>query len=124
MASVVIIGPAHPLRGGLASFDERLAREFQSQVALQSCASGPLSTHRPLDYKVLMHQCIPRLKVLQTTGLSSTRTEHIFLHLTVRRARTPGLGECALGWLSHLLHLAVRARNQSYLMPKSRARPG
>jgi glycosyltransferase involved in cell wall biosynthesis len=31
MASVVIIGPAHPLRGGLASFDERLAREFQSQ---------------------------------------------------------------------------------------------
>lgn len=31
MASVVIIGPAHPLRGGLASFDERLAKEFQSQ---------------------------------------------------------------------------------------------
>ncbi|MEP6684174.1 MAG: glycosyltransferase [Parafilimonas sp.] len=31
MSSVVIIGPAHPLRGGLASFDERLAREFQSQ---------------------------------------------------------------------------------------------
>jgi glycosyltransferase involved in cell wall biosynthesis len=31
MASVVIIGPAYPLRGGLASFDERLAREFQSQ---------------------------------------------------------------------------------------------
>jgi glycosyltransferase involved in cell wall biosynthesis len=29
--TVVIIGPAHPLRGGLASFDERLAREFQSQ---------------------------------------------------------------------------------------------
>lgn len=26
--SVVIIGPAHPLRGGLASYDERLAREF------------------------------------------------------------------------------------------------
>lgn len=26
---VVIIGPAHPLRGGLASFDERLARAFQ-----------------------------------------------------------------------------------------------
>ena len=31
MASVIIIGPAHPLRGGLASFDERLAKEFQSQ---------------------------------------------------------------------------------------------
>jgi len=28
---VIIIGPAHPLRGGLASFDERLARAFQSQ---------------------------------------------------------------------------------------------
>ena len=25
---VIIIGPAHPLRGGLASFDERLAKEF------------------------------------------------------------------------------------------------
>jgi glycosyltransferase involved in cell wall biosynthesis len=29
MSTVVILGPAHPLRGGLASFDERLAREFQ-----------------------------------------------------------------------------------------------
>jgi len=26
--SIIIIGPAHPLRGGLASFDERLARAF------------------------------------------------------------------------------------------------
>src|SRR6201986_3971575 len=26
--SVVIIGPAYPLRGGLATFDQRLAREF------------------------------------------------------------------------------------------------
>ena len=30
MASIIIIGPAHPLRGGLASFNERLAREFQN----------------------------------------------------------------------------------------------
>src|SRR5215467_316372 len=29
--SVVIIGPAHPLRGGLASYDERLAKEFIQQ---------------------------------------------------------------------------------------------
>jgi glycosyltransferase involved in cell wall biosynthesis len=29
--SVVIIGPAHPLRGGLATFDQRLAREFIQQ---------------------------------------------------------------------------------------------
>lgn len=28
MAKVVIIGPAHPLRGGLATFNQRLAREF------------------------------------------------------------------------------------------------
>jgi glycosyltransferase involved in cell wall biosynthesis len=31
MQKVIIIGPAHPLRGGLASFDERLARQFQYQ---------------------------------------------------------------------------------------------
>ena len=30
MKKVVIIGPAHPLRGGLASFNERLAREYQN----------------------------------------------------------------------------------------------
>ena len=28
---VVIIGPAHPLRGGLSTFNERLARQFQNQ---------------------------------------------------------------------------------------------
>lgn len=28
MAKVVIIGPAHPLRGGLATFNQRLARQF------------------------------------------------------------------------------------------------
>lgn len=28
MTKVVIIGPAHPLRGGLATFDQRLAKEF------------------------------------------------------------------------------------------------
>lgn len=31
MASIVIIGPAHPLRGGLATYNERLAREFLDQ---------------------------------------------------------------------------------------------
>ena len=31
MQKVIIIGPAHPLRGGLASFNERLARAFQQQ---------------------------------------------------------------------------------------------
>jgi glycosyltransferase involved in cell wall biosynthesis len=28
---IIIIGPAHPLRGGLASYNERLAKEFQLQ---------------------------------------------------------------------------------------------
>lgn len=31
MAKIVIIGPAHPLRGGLATFNQRLAKEFISQ---------------------------------------------------------------------------------------------
>jgi glycosyltransferase involved in cell wall biosynthesis len=31
MSKVVIIGPAHPLRGGLASYNERLARQFASE---------------------------------------------------------------------------------------------
>jgi glycosyltransferase involved in cell wall biosynthesis len=31
MSSVIIIGPGHPLRGGLATFNHRLAKEFISQ---------------------------------------------------------------------------------------------
>ena len=31
MHKIIIIGPAHPLRGGLASFNERLARQFISE---------------------------------------------------------------------------------------------
>ncbi len=31
MAKIVIIGPAHPLRGGLATFNQRLAKEFIDQ---------------------------------------------------------------------------------------------
>lgn len=31
MAKVVIIGPAHPLRGGLATFNQRLAKEFTDE---------------------------------------------------------------------------------------------
>jgi glycosyltransferase involved in cell wall biosynthesis len=31
MARIIIIGPAHPLRGGLATFDQRLATEFLQQ---------------------------------------------------------------------------------------------
>ena len=28
MAKVIIIGPGHPLRGGLATFNQRLAKEY------------------------------------------------------------------------------------------------
>lgn len=31
MAKVIIIGPAHPLRGGLATFNQRLAKEFNER---------------------------------------------------------------------------------------------
>ena len=31
--NIIILGPAHPLRGGLATFDERLARAFQRRRA-------------------------------------------------------------------------------------------
>jgi glycosyltransferase involved in cell wall biosynthesis len=31
MQKIVIIGPAHPLRGGLATFDQRLAKEFNEE---------------------------------------------------------------------------------------------
>lgn len=31
MSKVIIIGPAHPLRGGLASFNERLAKQFKDE---------------------------------------------------------------------------------------------
>jgi glycosyltransferase involved in cell wall biosynthesis len=31
MASVIIIGPAHPLRGGLATFNQRLAKQFTDE---------------------------------------------------------------------------------------------
>jgi glycosyltransferase involved in cell wall biosynthesis len=31
MRRIIIIGPAHPLRGGLATFNQRLAQEFNSQ---------------------------------------------------------------------------------------------
>ena len=31
MAWIIIIGPAHPLRGGLATFDQRLAKQFQGE---------------------------------------------------------------------------------------------
>jgi len=42
MARVVIIGPAHPLRGGLATFNQRLATEFNAQGHLCSLLSFSL----------------------------------------------------------------------------------
>lgn len=45
MASVVIIGPAHPLRGGLATFNQRLASEFLAQG--HSCSIYSFSLQYP-----------------------------------------------------------------------------
>jgi glycosyltransferase involved in cell wall biosynthesis len=43
--NILIIGPAHPLRGGLASYNERLAREFQREG--HSCALYTFSLQYP-----------------------------------------------------------------------------
>lgn len=45
MAKVVIIGPAHPLRGGLATFNQRLARAFND--AGHSCSIYSFSLQYP-----------------------------------------------------------------------------
>ena len=31
MKKIAIVGPAYPYRGGIAAFDERLARQFQDE---------------------------------------------------------------------------------------------
>ena len=31
---ITIIGPAHPLRGGLASYNERIAKAFQDEASM------------------------------------------------------------------------------------------
>jgi glycosyltransferase involved in cell wall biosynthesis len=45
MAKVVIIGPAYPLRGGLATFNQRLAKEFNQQG--HSCSIYSFSLQYP-----------------------------------------------------------------------------
>ncbi|MCG2615271.1 glycosyltransferase [Terrimonas sp. NA20] len=45
MAKIVIIGPAHPLRGGLATFNQRLAKEFNDQG--HSCSIYSFSLQYP-----------------------------------------------------------------------------
>ena len=42
MKEVIIIGPAHPLRGGLATFNQRLAKQFQEEGYLVSIYSFSL----------------------------------------------------------------------------------
>ena len=42
MARVIIIGPAHPLRGGLATFNQRLANAFTDQGHVCSLLSFSL----------------------------------------------------------------------------------
>lgn len=45
MAKVIIIGPAHPLRGGLATFNQRLAKEFNNEG--HECAIVSFSLQYP-----------------------------------------------------------------------------
>lgn len=45
MAKVIIIGPAHPLRGGLATFNQRLAKEFND--AGHTCSIYSFSLQYP-----------------------------------------------------------------------------
>lgn len=45
MAAIVIIGPAHPLRGGLASFNQRLAKQFNEER--HSCTLYSFSLQYP-----------------------------------------------------------------------------
>ena len=45
MASIVIIGPAHPLRGGLATFNQRLAKQFNDEG--HSCSLYSFSLQYP-----------------------------------------------------------------------------
>src|SRR5438105_12438317 len=45
MKRILIIGPAYPLRGGLASFDQRLAKEFKDQG--NDCSIISLSLQYP-----------------------------------------------------------------------------
>ncbi|MBN8860834.1 MAG: glycosyltransferase [Sphingobacteriales bacterium] len=45
MASIVILGPAHPLRGGLATFDQRLCRQFMREG--HSCSIYSFSLQYP-----------------------------------------------------------------------------
>lgn len=45
MAAIVILGPAHPLRGGLATFDQRLCRQFLNEG--HNCAIYSFSLQYP-----------------------------------------------------------------------------
>jgi glycosyltransferase involved in cell wall biosynthesis len=45
MARIIIIGPAHPLRGGLATFNQRLAKQFQDEG--HECAIVSFSLQYP-----------------------------------------------------------------------------
>ena len=45
MAKVIIIGPAHPLRGGLATFNQRLAKQFADEG--HECAIVSFSLQYP-----------------------------------------------------------------------------
>ena len=105
MATVVIIGPAHPLRGGLATFNERLAKQFIQQgyhtkiytFSLQypgfmfpgttqySDAPAPAN----LDIKVCINSVLPTNWLKVGTELKKLRPDFI-----VVRYWLPVMGPC------------------------------
>ena len=50
MAKVIIIGPGHPLRGGLATFNQRLAKEYIDEGLKKNPDSGFLSAYVMKEY--------------------------------------------------------------------------
>ena len=76
MAKIVIIGPAHPLRGGLATFNQRLAKQFNDEGHTCSVFSFSLQypsflfpgktqfTDEPAPEKLTIHTAINSINPL------------------------------------------------------------
>ncbi len=120
MPTLILIGPAHPLRGGLASFNERLAREFQNRgwetkiitFSLQypsflfpgktqySVESKPADLH----IEVKINSVNPFNWILQGWKLKKLKAD-----LVVTRFWIPFMGPC-LGTLLHLIRWNKHSR--------------
>ncbi len=113
MQKVIIIGPAHPLRGGLASFDERLARQFQNQGFDTSIYTFSLqypnflfpgttqysSEPAPTDIKIKV--CINSINPINWLKIGS-ELKHLKPDIIVVRYWLPIMGPC-LGTILRLV---------------------